>query len=329
MARLPLTLACGAYDRTRALADGRVEVEGVDLTYVRLEPEEIFFRMLRFEEFDASEMSLSTYLLTHLADGPFVAIPVFPSRSFRHSGIYVSSRSGLAGGPTESLRGAVVGLAEYQLTANVWIRGMLAERYGVPVSSVRYRTGGLDASGRREKFQVDLPSEIDISPIPSGRSLSEMLAAGDLDAVYSPRAPGRFPDGGVGRLFADSRAEEERYFADTGIFPIMHVIVLRRRVHERSPWVAQELLKAFERARDLAYADLRRTVALSLTLPWVREEYERTVDRMGADFWSYGLEANREVLATFVRYAAEQGLAGRRPTPEVLFAPGTTERVVI
>lgn len=326
---LPLTLACGPYDRTRALADGRVRVEGVDLTYVCLEPEEIFFRMLRFEEFDVSEMSLSTYLLSHLADGPFVAIPVFPSRSFRHSGIYVSEASGLAGGPPERLAGATVGIAEYQLTANVWIRAILAERHGVPVSSVRYRTGGLNRPGRHEKFHVDLPAEIDIAPIPDGATLSGLLATGELDAVYSPRAPESFPAGGVGRLFADPRAAEEAYAADTGIFPIMHVVVLHRRVYERAPWVAQELLKAFERAKQLAYDDLARTVALSLTLPWVREEYERTAAALGDDFWSYGLGPNREVLATFMRYAAEQGLVGRRPAPEELFAVETTEQHVI
>jgi 4,5-dihydroxyphthalate decarboxylase len=329
MSDVRLTLACGAYDRTRALADGRVGVEGVDLTYIPLEPEEIFFRMLRFEEFDVSEMSLSTYLLTHLADGPFVAIPVFPSRSFRHSGVYVSTASGLAGGAAEDLAGATVGLGEYQLTANVWIRGILAERHGVPVPSVRYRTGGLDSTGRLEKFHVDLPPDIDIAAAPEDRSLSDLLAAGELDAVYSPRAPRSFPGPGVSRLFADPRAQEEAYFTDTGIFPIMHVIVLHRRVYERHPWVAQELLKAFERAKALAYADLSRTVALSLSLPWVREEYERTVALMGADYWSYGLEANREVLATFVRYAAEQGLAARRPSTEELFARETIDRVVI
>ena len=214
MSAVPLTLACGPYDRTRALADGRVGVEGVDLTYVCLEPEEIFFRMLTFEEFDVSEMSLSTYLLTHLADGPFVALPVFPSRSFRHSSVYVSPASGLRRA-VGHLAGATVGLAEYQLTANVWIRGILAERHGVPVSSVRYRTGGLNATGRREKLHVDLPPEIDIAPAPQGRSLSDLLAAGELDAVYSPRAPQSFPGGGVSRLFEETRGRRTRRTSPT------------------------------------------------------------------------------------------------------------------
>jgi 4,5-dihydroxyphthalate decarboxylase len=330
MARLPLTLACGRYDRTQALADGRVTVDGVDLRYIHLEPEEIFFRMVRFGEFDVAEMSLSTYLLTHLADGPFVAIPVFPSRMFRHTSVYVNAGSfDLSGEPVAQLAGKTVGVAEYQLTANVWIRGILAEHYGVPVASVRYRTGGLNTPGREEKVSLDLPPEIDIEPVPAGRTLSEMLAVGELDAVYSPRAPDSFGTGSVRRLFTDTRAEEERYFERSGLFPIMHVIVIHRRVYEADPWLAQELLKAFTAAKQVAYADLARTVALSLSLPFAREEYERTVARMGADYWPYGLEPNREVLATFVRYAAEQGVIAREPQPDGLFAPETHQRFVI
>jgi 4,5-dihydroxyphthalate decarboxylase len=193
---------------------------------------------------------------------------------------------------------------------------------------VRYRTGGLNRPGRIEKFRVDLPPEIDIAPIREGETLSGLLAVGELDAVYSPRAPETFGQG-VDRLFADPRTVEEQYAVDTGIFPIMHVVVLHRRVYEKAPWVAQELVKAFERAKRLAYDELERTVALSLSLPWVREEYERTTRVLGADYWSYGLAANREVLATFVRYAAEQGLIGGRPSPEELFAVETTEQHVI
>jgi 4,5-dihydroxyphthalate decarboxylase len=329
VARLPITIACGPYDRTRALADGRVGVQGAEVRYVCLDPEEIFFRMLRFGEFDVSEMSLSTYLLTHLADSPFVAIPVFPSRSFRHSGIYVSHQSGLAGGSAEGLVGAKVGLAEYQLTANVWIRGLLQEHHGVPAPSVAYRTGGLNTAGRHEKFHVSLPPEIDIAPVPEGATLSELLAEGELDAVYSPRAPDSVTLGGAGRLFADTRAAEEAYFGDTEIFPIMHVVVVHRRIYDQNPWIARELLKAFTEAKEIAYAELRRTVALSISLPWAREEYERTVAAMGDDFWSYGLEPNRHVLSTFIRYAAEQGLAERRPDPAELFAPETIEQFVI
>jgi 4,5-dihydroxyphthalate decarboxylase len=327
MARLPISLACGPYDRTRALADGRVEIDGVELRYVHLEPEEIFFRMLNYGEFDAAEMSLSTYLLTHLADGPFVAIPVFPSRMFRHTSVYVNGAAGIH--KAQDLAGKTVGVAEYQLTANVWIRGILADHYGVPVASVKYRTGGLNTAGRHEKFSLKLPPEIDIAAVAEGQTLSGLLAAGELDAVYSPRAPESFSGPSVRRLFDDSRAEEERYYSETGIFPIIHVLVIHRRVYESNRWIAREMLKAFTAAKDIAFAELRRTVALSISLPWVREEFESTVDRMGPDFWAYGIEANRTVLSSFIRYAHAQGLIDTTPEPEDLFAAETGEQFII
>ena len=327
MARLPISLACGPYDRTRALADGRVEIDGVELRYIHLEPEEIFFRMLNYGEFDAAEMSLSTYLLTHLADGPFIAIPVFPSRMFRHTSVYVNGAAGID--KPQDLAGKTVGVAEYQLTANVWIRGILADHYGLPVESVKYRTGGLNTPGRHEKFSVNLPPQIDIAPVAEGQTLSGLLAAGEIDAIYSPRAPESFGGPSVRRLFDDSRAEEERYYSETGIFPIMHVLVIHRRVYESNRWIARELLKAFTAAKDIAFAELRRTVALSISLPWVREEFESTVDRMGPDFWAYGIEANRTVLSSFIRYAHAQGLIDTTPEPEDLFAPETGEQFII
>lgn len=330
MAKLALTLACGAYDRTRALADGRVEVAGVELRYLPLEPEEIFFRMARYQEFDVAEMSLSTYLLTHHAHGPFIAIPAFPSRMFRHTSGYINGdRFDPTRPAVDQLAGRTVGVAEYQLTANVWIRGILAEHYGVPVDSVRYRTGGLNQPGRSEKVELALSKPIDIGPVDPGRTLSQLLAAGELDAVYSPRAPDSFGTGAVRRLFADSRAEEERYFDRTGIFPIMHLVVIHRRVYERHRWLAQELLKAFTAAKALAYAELARTVALPVSLPFVREEYERVVARMGSDYWAYGVAPNRATLTTFCRYAAEQGLIDQEPDIEQLFAPETIEQYVI
>ena len=327
MARLPISLACGPYDRTRALADGRVEIDGAELRYIHLEPEEIFFRMLNYGEFDAAEMSLSTYLLTHLADGPFIAIPVFPSRMFRHTSVYVNGTAGID--KPQDLAGKTVGVAEYQLTANVWIRGILADHYGLPVESVKYRTGGLNTPGRHEKFSVNLPPQIDIAPVAEGQTLSGLLAAGEIDAIYSPRAPESFGGPSVRRLFGDSRAEEERYYSETGIFPIMHVLVIHRRVYESNRWIARELLKAFTAAKDIAFAELRRTVALSISLPWVREEFESTVDRMGPDFWAYGIEANRTVLSSFIRYAHAQGLIDTTPEPEDLFAPETGEQFII
>ena len=332
--RVPLTLACWEYDRTAALASGEVRPEGVDLTYLSLPVEETFFRMLRHREFDAAEMSLPEYVIS-LGDpggagaGPFIAIPVFPSRAFRHNGIHVNVESGITS-PAD-LRGRAVGLAEYQLTANVWIRGILAEHYGLPVETVRYRTGGQHQPGRVAKVAHDLPPEIDIAPIPPDRTLADMLVTGEIDALYTPRSPLPFaqrrPE--VRRLFADARAEEERYYRQTGIFPVMHVVVLRRDVYAARPWLAQSLFKAFEEARRLAAARLAETAASRDMLTWLYAEAERTRELMGPSWWSYGLAGNEECLATFLRYSREQGLARRTLTPAELFAPQTLESYII
>jgi len=327
MAPLPITLACGPYDRTRALADGRVRVEGAELRYIELDPEEIFFRMLSYGEFDVAELSLSSYVLTHLADGPFVAVPVFPSRMFRHTSVYVNDASGITS-PAQ-LAGRLVGVAEYQLTANVWIRGILAERHGLPAEAVRYRTGGQHAPGRVAKLTHDLPPGVSVEPIPAGATLAGMLADGELDALYTPRVPHGFAEGRVRRLFPDVRAEEERYFAETGIFPVMHVVVLRRDVYEQRPWLASSLYKALEQARRDAAARVAETAALASLLPWGYAEAERTRDLMGTGYWTYGLAGNEATLETFVRYSFEQGLIKRRPTAAELFAAETREEYVI
>ena len=327
---LRLTLACGDYDRTRALKDGEVRPEGIELTYLTMPVEETFFRMLRHREFDVAEMSLSSYAVSLVSeDAWLVAIPVFTSRAFRHSGVFVSRASGIDG--PQDLPGKVVGLAEYQLTANVWIRGILAEHHGVPVESVAYRTGGLEAAERIEKLPLDLPEGVDVQPLGTGRSLSQALAAGEIDALYTPRAPSSFlrREPGVRRLWQHAAGAEAAYFAETEVFPIMHTLVLRRELHEREPWIAGSLYKACVAARDLAYERLRETAALSYMLPFLPLDYERVVEAMGEDFWSYGLGPNRHVLATFLRYHHEQGLSPRLVEPEELFAPETLEQFAI
>lgn len=329
MTRLRLTLACGDYDRTRALHEGSIAPEGIELVTLRLPVEDIFFRMARFAEFDAAEMSLSSYLISMTDDGPgrFVAIPAFLSRSFRHSGIYVSQASGIQ--RPEDLVGRTVGLAEYQLTANVWIRGLLAEHHGVPVASVRYRTGGLHTPGRAEKLRLQLPADIDIAPIAAGATLSDLLAAGQLDAVYSPRTPASFRDGTARRLFSDVRAVEADYFLRTGIFPIMHVVVLRRDVYEANRWAARSLLRALVAARDEAWRGMDETASLRYMLPWLATELEATQAILGKDYWSYGLAGNEKTLATLIGYSHAQGLARRAFAPAELFAPETLEDTVI
>jgi 4,5-dihydroxyphthalate decarboxylase len=326
---VPITLACERYDRTEALRDGRVRPAGVDLTYLPQQVEETFFRMARFGEFDAAEMSLSSYVVGLTRGAPFVAIPVFPSRLFRHSGIYVSAASGIR--EPRDLVGKRVGLAEYQLTANVWIRGILADEYGVPVESVTYRTGGLHSPGRVEKLKVDLPPDVRVEPIGPARTLSEMLATGEIDALYTPRTPESFVRGdrGVRRLFDPAGPAEEDYFRRTGIFPIMHVVVLRRDVYERNRWLARSLFDAFAEAKTLCEQGIDETAAARYMLPWLHDEIARTRAVLGEDYWPYGLDRNAEVLRTFLRYSYDQGLAARKLEPEELFAPETLESVVV
>jgi 4,5-dihydroxyphthalate decarboxylase len=323
-----LSLACWDYDRTRALQSGRVRPSGIDLIPLVLPVEETFHRMLAHAEFDVAELSLSSYVLGFSRDDPrFIAIPVFPSRVFRHGSIYV--RTGGDVQRPEDLRDRVVGVPEYQMTASVWIRGMLADRHGVPADSVRYRTGGLHDAGRTEKIPLELPASFDVTPIPPDRTLNDLLVAGDIDALYTARAPRAFAEGTVRRLFDDPRSAERDYFRDTGIFPIMHTVVIRRDVYEANRWVARSLLDAFTASKDLVYPELHEITALKSMLPWGVNEAEDTVALMGPDFWAYGIEANRALLETFLRYSHEQGLARRPLTVEEIFAPETGGRLLI
>ncbi len=331
MAALRLTLACGDYDRTRALEEGEVRADGIELTYLRLPVEETFFRMLRHREFEVAEMSLSSYVVAMQQDlqqpCAFVAIPVFTSRMFRHGSVYCNAVAGIDA--PEDLRGKRVGTPEYQLTACVWVRGILAEYHGVPVDSVTYLTGGQETSGRVEKQALDVP--VDIRGIPPGSTLSSMLAAGEIDALHTPRVPSPFVAGDrrVRRLFPDVVAAEQEYFAKTRIFPIMHVVVLRRDVYTAYPWVAQSLTKAFVQAKRVAAERIYDSSALRFMEPWMNQHLEQARDLLGDDYWSYGLDANRDVLATFLRYHHEQGLSRRQLTPEELFAPESVESAVI
>jgi len=326
MSKLRLSLACWNYDRTRALQDGRVQPDGIDLDYLNLPVEETFFRMLRHREFDVAEMSLSSYALSLMSSTPsFVAIPVFTSRFFRHSCIYVHAGSGIR--EPKDLIGKRVGNPEYQMTAPVWIRGILADEYQVPVDAVTYWTGGEEETGRPEKIRLDLPPSIKVAPIGPNDTLAAMLRDGAIDALYTARTPSSFRAGDdrVRRLFDDYVGVERDYFRRTRIFPIMHTVVIRRDVYERNRWIAQSLYKAFCAAQKLTYADLQDTAALKVMLPWANAHVEETRNEMGDDFWPYGFEPNRHVLSTFLRYHHEQGLSRRRLDPQELFAPETLE----
>jgi 4,5-dihydroxyphthalate decarboxylase len=318
-----ISLACWDYDRTRAILEGRIRPEGLTVDYLALPPEETFFRMARFREFDVSELSLSSYVVSRRSvDPPFVAVPVFPSRSFRHSGVYVR-RGGRIERP-EDLREGRVGVAEYQLTANVWIRGILAEHHGLPVRDVTYVTGGLEDPRRIEKIELELPESIRLERAPHGTTLAELLARGDLDAIYSPRAPI-----GAARLFEDFPAVERAYYQRTGIFPIMHVLAIRSDVYHASRWIARSLFKAFSAARDEAIEALSEVAALKVSLPWAPAHAEDARRLMGDDYWSYGVEPNRHVLAKFLEYAQDQGLVAADQAVDSLFAPETLEEFAI
>jgi len=323
MNKLRLSFACWDYDRTRALADGTVRPDGIDLTYLSLPVEETFFRMMRGREFDASEMSLSSYTASLNAENPpFIAIPAFPSRFFRHSCIFISAKSGIR--RPEDLKGKRVGVPEYQMTAPVWIRGILSDDHGVKVTDYEHLSGGEEEPGRIDKLKIDLPPSIKVRAIGPTQTLSQMIAAGELDAMVTARAPSTFhkqPDA-VKRLFPDYVPAERDYYRRTKIFPIMHTVVIRDDVHAQHPWVADSLYRAFCAARDIAVHGLYDTDALHLSLPFLIDHVEETWRVFGKDFWSYGLEPNRPTLAALGDYVHEQHLSPRKVAPEELFAPG-------
>jgi 4,5-dihydroxyphthalate decarboxylase len=326
LTKLRLTLACWDYDRTRALADGSVVPDGIDLNYLNLHVEETFFRMLRHREFDVAEMSLSSYAVSLARDDPpFIAIPVFPSRFFRQSCIFVSAKSSIR--EPKDLIGKRIATPEYQMTAPVWIRGILQDDYGVDPASVAYYTGGEEEPGRDEKIRLDLPDKFRIHRIGPSQTLARMLADGEVDAMHTARMPSTFQSrpGAVRRLFENHVEVERDYFRRTRIFPIMHTVAIRRDVYRANPWIAQSLTKAFIEAKRRVYENLYTTSALTTMLPWQIAQVEEVRRELGEDWWSYGLEPNRHVLDTFLRYHHEQGLSKRRLQVEELFAPETLE----
>ncbi|SDG68182.1 4,5-dihydroxyphthalate decarboxylase [Microbacterium pygmaeum] len=330
MTLLPLTMGAVNYDRFQAIRDGSVRVEGIDLEIVPLEVEEIFYRQMKYHEFDVSEMSMSSYLAgIDAGDFPYIALPVFPSRYFRHQSVFVRTDSGIE--RPEDLIGKRVGVPEYQITACVWLRGMMADDHGVTPDRVTWFSGGVDSPGRVEKRPIELPDGVTVTPIGKDETLSQLILDGSLDALFTAHLPAAFLDRPhrVTRLFPDYKAVEKAYFARTGIFPIMHVVVVRRSVLDAHPWIARSLLKAFTAALEKAKADLLYRSSLKVMLPWLADHVEETVAAMGTDYWPYGVEENRTVLDTFLRYHHSQGLSRRRREPEEIFAPSTIDEFVI
>lgn len=326
MAKLQLSLGVCDYDRTRAVLDGRAPVEGCDIIGAAIEPEEAFHRAFRFQEFDISELSLSSHtMMTSRGENDYVGIPAFVSRLFRHSGVYIRTDRGIA--TAADLAGKKVGLPEYQITANVWIRGILQDDFGLRPADVHWRRGGLEEAGRGERAPIKLPPGIDLQQIPDDRTLSGMLADGELDALISARAPSCLLEGkpNVARLFPDYRATEADYFRRTGIFPTMHIIGIRKTLVEQHPWLPVSVLKAFLRAKEFAMYELGQIGHLFTSLPWGVAEFEAARELMGEDYWSYGFEPNRHVLDTFTRYHHDQGLSARKVDAAELFAPSTLD----
>jgi len=324
MGGLFLTLACGDYDRLRPLWDGSVVPEGIELNVIRLSPEEIFFRQLRYQEFDASELSLSSYTISRSGGScPFIAIPVFPSRFFRHSCVYVNAAAGIHS--PKDLRERRVGVPDYQMTAAVWVRAFLQHDYGVPPEEIQWVMGGQETPGRTPVMPVALPNSLRIEPLGPGQTLSSMLERGEIAALITPYLPSPFvaKSPKVRRLFPNFREVEEDYFRRTGVFPIMHTLALKEEFYRRHPWVAQSLYKACVAAKALAYQRLHETNALHTTLAWLTEEVEREEALTGEDFWPYGLLPNRPTLEAFTRVMLEQGLVPRKLDAAELFAPNT------
>jgi 4,5-dihydroxyphthalate decarboxylase len=309
---MQLTLACGRYDRTQALIDGRVRPEGVEtLNYLALKPGETFWRQLNNLEFDASEMSLSSYtILRSEGDERFIAIPVFPSRVFRHSAVYLREDSPVA--KPEQLKGKRVGVGDYQMTAAVWVRGFLQHEYGVRPEDISWVVG-------KPIRAIKPPEGIRLEVLSGEKTLETMLQQGEIDALVSVMLPRKLGNG-VRRLFGDFRSVEADYYRRTRIFPIMHTLALKRTVYERHPWLAVSLYKAFCKARDLAQHWLYDTDALPVTLPWVIDEVERSRDVP----WDYSVEGSRATLEALVRYLDEQKLTRRPMRVEELFAPNVS-----
>src|SRR5262245_61145079 len=324
MAKLNLSVAIGDYDRTRALIDGAVQIDGVAPVVMPLTPEEIFFRAFRHAAFDICELSLSSLTIkTAQGDSPYVGVPAFLSRAFRHTSIYV--RTDRVRAPAD-LKGRKIGLPEYQLTANVWARAILEDDHGVKPADVTWVRGGIETPGRPEKISLDLPKEIKLENAPEGATISQLLAGGEIDGFMAPRPPA-LANGHphVGWLFADPTAAAKDYYARTRIFPIMHMVGVRRTIAERHPWLPAAVLKAFAEAKAVALAKLSDTSATKVTLPFVEEQLKAARALMGEDFWSYGVAPNRHVIETFLRHHHGQGLSPRRLAVEELFHPSTLE----
>ena len=324
-APVKLTYAGGLYDRTIPLATGEVRPEGIDLNYVPVVPPEAFWRQLQYGEFDVSELSCANYFtLLSRGDQRFIAIPVYPSRTFRHSAMYVNPEKGIK--RPEDLKGKRVGCAEYFMTMAIWQRALLMHDYGVQPADMTWVTGGVEQPGRRERIPVEPPGGVRVES-ERDRSLSDLLLAGDIDALFSPHMPHIFRRGEprIARLFPEFWNVEREYYLKHKVFPIMHTVCFKREVYERNPWAAVSLYKAFCQAKDLAIERMYDSDALTISLAWTVGYWEQERALRGEDLWSYGFDNNRHDLETLKRHLLEQDLLEHDFELEEAFAPSTLE----
>lgn len=330
MAKVELTVATWDYDRVRPLMDGRVKVEGCDINFIIVPPEECFHRAWNNQDFDVTEIGLSGYIIgTSRGDGrigglsPYVGIPVFLSRSFRCSGIYIRTDRGIE--KPADLKGKKVGIPEYQITAAVWSRGFLADEYGIRAEDLHWFQGGMDDPGRKDKWPNDLPEGFPLTHLVEGQTINAMLASGELDAFIGPRTPKCYRDGKTPfrRLFEDFEQVEKDYYRRSGIFPIMHPLGLRREIFDKHPWIALNLCLAFEKAKQISQAEMLETAALKIGHPWIVSATQAAQDVLGPDIFPYGVEKSRPTLEAAIRYATEQYMAVRPVTIEELFPANT------
>ena len=323
LADLALTMACGPYDRTEALRYGKVQPEGINLTYLAIQdPPEIFARMLQHKAFDLAEMSCSHYLTRRTTgDFPFIALPVFPSKLFRHGFIFVNSVAGI--NTPKDLEGKRVGFPSIGQTAVVWIRGILQSEYGVCLDRIHWYQGGMDTPGYQNPIDHQTEKIVSLALISDSQTLSSMLESGELDAVIGARAPSCFgKNDRVQRLFPNYRQVEQDYYRQTGVSPIMHTMVINEELHQARPWVAQSIYKAMEEAKRLCLEEMQFTGAMRYMLPWLYHDLDEISGVFGAeDPWPYGVEANRTTLSALQRYLAEQGFIKEVLPLEELFAP--------
>jgi 4,5-dihydroxyphthalate decarboxylase len=324
MTKLKLSLACTQTDRAAPILDGRIPIEGCEVIPLPGQTQDIFRRVLTDQAFDIAEMSMSSHIVQVVRGAQdYVAIPVFLSRSFRHSSIYIRTDRGIA--RPEDLAGRTIGLEQYQQTVGMWVRGILGDEHGVRTQDVNWMNGGLEQPGGGERIALKLPDTVRLSAIPRGETLNNMLAEGGLDALIATRPPSCFENGHpqVARLFPDYRAAEIAYFQRTKTFPIMHCVVIRRRLIDQHPWLPVEVFRAFVKAKAFALKELSLVNILRVSLAWIAEDVAETRRILGDNMWAYGLRESLHEMQTMLRYSHNDGLIARAASPEEIFHPST------